>query len=58
MAKFSVEMRCGATRFAVAVQATTIQQALNIAATRYPGNAVRVKSPIDQEGSSAKVYAA
>jgi hypothetical protein len=58
MAKFSVEMRCGATRFAVAVQVTTIQQALNIAATRYPGNAVRVKSPIDQEGSSAKVYAA
>jgi hypothetical protein len=58
MAKISVEMRCGAARFAVAVQATTIQQALNIAAARYPGNAVRVKSPIDQEGSSAEVYAA
>jgi hypothetical protein len=46
MAKISVEMRCGTARFAVAVQAPTIQQALNIAATRYPGNPVRVKSPL------------
>ena len=58
MAKISVEVRCGAARFAVAVQAHTIRQALDIAATRYPGNAVRVKSPIDQEGSSAEAYAA
>jgi hypothetical protein len=49
MAKISVELRSGTARFAVAVQATTIQQALNIAATRYPGNVVRVNSPIDLE---------
>ena len=58
MAKISIELRSGTARFAVAVQAPTLQQALEIAATRFPGNAVRVKSPIDQEGSSAKVYAA
>jgi hypothetical protein len=58
MAKISVEVRCGAARFAVAVQAHTIQQALDIVATRFPGNAVRVKSPSDQESSSAEAYAA
>jgi hypothetical protein len=47
MAKISVELRSGTARFAVAVQAPTIQQALNIAATRFPGNAVRVKSSIE-----------
>jgi hypothetical protein len=47
MAKISVELRSGTARFAVAVQAPTIQQALNVAATRFPGNAVRVKSPIE-----------
>jgi hypothetical protein len=52
MAKISIEMRCGTARFAVAVQAPTIQQALNIAATRYPGNVVRVKSPTGQVGSA------
>jgi hypothetical protein len=50
MAKISIEVRSGTARFAVAVQAPTIQQALNIAETRFPGNVVRVKSPIDQEG--------
>jgi hypothetical protein len=54
MAKISVEVRCGAARFAVAVQTHTIRQALDIVATRFPGNAVRVKSPIDQEGTSAE----
>jgi len=58
MAKISVEVRCGAARFAVAVQAHTIRQAVDIVATWFPGDAVRVKSPIDQEGSSAEVYAA
>jgi hypothetical protein len=58
MAKISVEMRCGTARFAVAVQAPTIQQALNIAATRYPGNVVRVKSPTYREGSYVEVSAA
>jgi hypothetical protein len=48
MAKISVELRSGTACFAVAVQAPTIQQALNVAATRFPGNAVRVKSPIER----------
>ena len=52
MAKISVEMRCGTARFAVAVQAPNIQQALHIAATRYPGNTVRVKSPTGHVGSA------
>jgi hypothetical protein len=58
MAKIAIEVRSGTARFAVAVQAPTIQQALSIVATRYPGNAVRLKSPIDQEGSSGEDSAA
>jgi hypothetical protein len=54
MAKISVELRSGTACFAVAVQAPTIQQALNIAATRYPGSVVRMKSPIAQAGSSVE----
>ena len=45
MTKISIEVRSGAARFAVAVQAPTIRQALNMAATRYPGNAVRGDVP-------------
>ncbi len=48
MAKISIEVRSGTARLAVGVQAPTIQQALNIAATRYPGNVARVKSPIEK----------
>jgi hypothetical protein len=50
MAKISIELRSGTACFAVAVQAPTIQQALNIAATRYPGSAIRVKSPHRSRG--------
>jgi hypothetical protein len=49
MAKISIEIRSGTACFAVAVQAPTIQEALNIVATRYPGSVIRVKSPIDLE---------
>ncbi len=49
MAKISVEVRSGAARFAVRVQAPTIQQALSIVATRFPGSVARVKSPIRQQ---------
>ena len=49
MAKISIEIRSGTARFPVGMQAPTIQQALNFVATRYPGSAVRVKSPIDLE---------
>jgi hypothetical protein len=58
MAKISVEVRCGAARFAVAVQARSIRQALDIVATRFPGNAVAVKPRIAQEGFSAEASAA
>ncbi len=58
MAKISIEIRSGTARFAVAVQAPTIEQALDIAATRFPGNAIRVKSPIDRESSSVEASAA
>ncbi len=58
MAKISVELRSGTACFAVAVQAPTMQQALNVAATRFPGNAVRVKSPIARAGSFAEARAA
>jgi hypothetical protein len=54
MAKISLELRSGTACFAVAVQAPTIQQALNIAATRYPGSLVRMKSPNAQVGSSVE----
>ena len=50
MAKISIEVRSGTARFAVAVQAPTIQQALNIAATRFPDSVVRAKFPIKHEG--------
>jgi len=49
MAKISIEIRSGTARFAVGVQAPTIERALNIAASRYPGNVLRVKSPKDLE---------
>jgi hypothetical protein len=58
MAKISIEARSGTARFAVAVQAPTIQQTLNIGATRFPGSVVRVKVPIAQECSSAEDRAA
>jgi hypothetical protein len=58
MAKISIELHSGTACFAVAVQAPTIQQALNIAATRYPGSVIRVKSPIAQEDSCVEHRAA
>ncbi len=58
MANISVELRSGAARFAVAVQAPTIEQALNIVATRFPGKVVRVKAPIDLESFFAELPAA
>jgi hypothetical protein len=58
MTKISIEVRSGTARFAVGVQAHTIQQAMDFVATRFPGNAVTVKPPIDQEGSSAEALAA
>ena len=49
MVKVSIEVHDGTARFAVAVLAKSIQQALSIVATRYPSSAARVKFPIDPE---------
>ena len=49
MVKVSIEVHDGTARFAVAIKAQSIQQALSIVAARYPSNAARVKSPIDPE---------
>ncbi len=49
MVKVSIEVHHGTARFAVAVLALSIQQALSIVATRYPDSVARVKFPIDPE---------
>ncbi len=50
MVQASIEVHDGTARFAVAVLAKSIQQALSIVAARYPGNVAKVKFPIDPEG--------
>jgi len=50
MVKVSIEVHSKTARFVVAAQARSIQQALNIAATRHPANIARVKFPVDHEG--------
>jgi hypothetical protein len=47
--KVSVEVREGAARFKVAVQAESISQAVNIVKGRHPDRDVRVVFPIDPE---------
>jgi hypothetical protein len=49
MIKVSIEVLSGTARFAVGVQAQSIQQALSTVAARYPEGIARVKFPIDQE---------
>jgi len=56
--KVSIEVHDGTARFAVAVQAKSIHQALSIVAARYPGSVARVKFPINPEGFFAKNPAA
>jgi len=50
MVKVSIEVHDGTARFAVAVLANSIEQALNIVAARYPGSVAKVKFPIKPEG--------
>ena len=50
MVKVSIEVHDGTARFAVAVLAKSIQQALSIVAAQHPGSVVRVKFPISPEG--------
>jgi hypothetical protein len=49
MMRVSIEVHSGTARFAVAIKAQSIQQALSIVAARYPSSAARVKFPIDPE---------
>jgi hypothetical protein len=50
MVKISIEVRNGATRLEVAVQARSIQQAMSFVRERYPNTDVRVRFPIDPVG--------
>jgi hypothetical protein len=49
MVKVSIEVRYKTARFAVGVQAQSIQHAQSIVAARYPGSVARVKFPISPE---------
>ncbi len=48
--KVSIEVHSETARFALAVQAKSIQRALSIVAAQYPGSVASVKFPIDPEG--------
>ncbi len=49
MVRISVDVRSGATRFRVAVQAESIRRALEIVQGQHPGRDVGVVFPIDPE---------
>jgi hypothetical protein len=49
MIRISVQVRSGAARFKVAVQAESIERALEIAARQNPGKECEVTFPIDPE---------
>jgi hypothetical protein len=49
MIRVSVEVRTGAAYFRAAVLAESIEQALKLAKTRYPGEDARVIFPIEPE---------
>ena len=51
MVKVSIEVRNGAACFRVAIWAENIQRALSLVGRRYSGDDLRVKFPIDLEGS-------
>jgi hypothetical protein len=58
MEKVSIEVHSGTARFTVAIKAQSIQQALRIAAARYPSSAIRVQFPIDPKSFSVEDRAA
>jgi hypothetical protein len=58
MVKISTEVRYGAARLEVAVQAWSLQQAMSFVRGRYPNADVRVRFPIDPEGFFVKDPAA
>jgi hypothetical protein len=49
MVKVSIEVRSGAARFDVGVQAESIKQALSLVKERYSKGSVKVKFPIEPE---------
>ena len=49
MIRISVQVSSGTARFRVAVQAESIERALEIAARQNPGKACEVKFPLDPE---------
>jgi hypothetical protein len=49
MVKVSIEVRSGAARFDVGVQAESIQRAMSFVRERYPKGNARVKFPIEPE---------
>ena len=49
MVKISVEVRSGAARFDVGVQAESIQRALSFVQERYSKGSVKVRFPIEPE---------
>ena len=49
MIRISVQVSSGTTRFGVAIQAESIEQALEIAARQNPGKECEVTFPIDPE---------
>jgi hypothetical protein len=48
--RVSIEVRSGAARFRVGVQASNVQRAVNVVEGAYPASDVRVIFPIDPEG--------
>jgi hypothetical protein len=50
MVKVSIEVRSGAARFDVAVQAESIQRAVSFVEERYSSCSVKVRFPIEPEG--------
>jgi hypothetical protein len=50
MVKVSIEVNSKTARFAVAVQAKSIQRTLGIITARYPGSVPIVRFPIEPEG--------
>ena len=58
MVKVSIEVRSGASRFSVTVQAESIDRALSLVAGLHPDRGYRVKLPIDPEGFFVKDPAA
>jgi hypothetical protein len=54
MVKLSVEVRSGAARFRIGVQAESIRKALSVAAARYPHGEVGVIFPIEPGGFFVK----